>query len=104
MVFDQVIRNRKTIMSKNKNTNAIDEAPDAVTSMNDIHIKSNRKAVRNLRYRVSMLNHRLTRSRSKYEREWGAGYRIFDQNNFLVAGFYGYGLNPEEVMKWCDEQ
>jgi hypothetical protein len=104
LVFDQVIRNRKAIMSKNKNTNAIDEAPDAVTSMNDVHIKSNRKAVRNVRYRVSILNHRLTRSRSKYEREWGAGYRIFDQNNFLVAGFYGYGLNPEEVMKWCDEQ
>ena len=61
-------------MSKNKCTNAIDEAPDAVTSMNDVHIKSNRKAVRNLRYRVSILNHRLTRSRSKYEREWGAGF------------------------------
>ena len=54
--------------------------------------------------RVLKNGHRLTRSRSKYEREWGAGYRIFDQNNFLVAGFYGYGLNPEEVMKWCDEQ
>jgi hypothetical protein len=91
-------------MTQNNSINAIDEAPDAVTSMNDIHIKSNRKAVRNLRYPVSMLNHRLTRSRSPYEREWGAGYRIFDQNNFLVAGFYGYGLNPEEVMKWCDEQ
>lgn len=54
--------------------------------------------------RVLKNGHRLTRSRSPHEREWGAGYRIFDQNNFLVAGFYGYGLNPEEVMKWCDEQ
>ena len=42
--------------------------------------------------------------RKKIERDWDAGYRISDRNNFLVAGFYGYGLNPEEVKNWCDEQ
>ncbi|MEJ6621724.1 MAG: hypothetical protein QNL93_07240, partial [Opitutae bacterium] len=36
--------------------------------------------------------------------EWNAGYRITDQNKCLVAGYYGYGLNPEEEKNWCDEQ
>ena len=57
-----------------------------------------------LRRRALKTGHRLTRSRKKIEREWNAGYRISDRNNFLVAGFYGYGLNPEEVKIWCDEQ
>jgi len=57
-----------------------------------------------LRGRVLRTGHRLTRSRKKIEIDWDAGYRITDQNNFLVAGFYGYGLNPEEVKIWCDEQ
>ena len=57
-----------------------------------------------LRSRVLKTGHRLTRSRKKIEREWNAGYRISDRNNFLVAGFYGYGLNPEEVKNSCDEQ
>ena len=57
-----------------------------------------------LRSRVLKHRCKLTRSRKKIEREWNAGYRITDQNNFLVAGFYGYGLNPDEVKNWCDEQ
>ena len=57
-----------------------------------------------LRGRVLRTGHRLTRSRKKIEIEWNAGYRITDQNKCLVAGFYGYGLNSEEVKNWCDEQ
>ena len=57
-----------------------------------------------LRGRVLRTGHRLTRSRKKIEIDWDAGYRITDQNNFLVAGFYGYGLNPEEVKIWCDDE
>ena len=57
-----------------------------------------------LRSRVLKTGYRLTRSRKKIEIDWDAGYRITDQNNFLFAGFYGYGLNPEEVKNWCDEQ
>jgi len=57
-----------------------------------------------LRRRVLKTGHRLTRSRKKIEREWNAGYRITNQNNFLVAGFYGYGLSPEEVVDWCNDE
>ena len=57
-----------------------------------------------LRSRVLKTGYRLTCSRKKIEREWDAGYRITDQNKCLVAGFYGYGLNPEEEKNWCDEQ
>ena len=57
-----------------------------------------------LRSRVSKNGHKLTRSRKKIERDWDAGYRISDRNNFLVAGFYGYGLSPEEVKNWCDDE
>ena len=57
-----------------------------------------------LRGRVLRTGHRLTRSRKKIEIDWDAGYRISDRNNFLVAGFYGYGLSPDEVKNWCDEQ
>ena len=57
-----------------------------------------------LRGRVLKHGYKLTRSRKKIEIDGDAGYRITDQNKCLVAGFYGYGLNPEEVKNWCDEQ
>jgi len=47
-----------------------------------------------LRGRVLKHGYKLTRSRKKIEIDGDAGYRITDQNKCLVAGFYGYGLNP----------
>ena len=51
-----------------------------------------------LRNMVRREGYRLTRSRVKIEREWGAGYRIADSNNLLIAGSGGYGLCAQEVI------
>ena len=57
-----------------------------------------------LRNRVPREGYRLTRSRVRIEREWGAGYRIVNSNNLIVAGSGGYGLCAQEVIDWCEAE
>ena len=57
-----------------------------------------------LRNRVRREGYRLKRSRVRIEREWGAGYRIVNSNNLIVAGGIGYGLCAQEVLDWCEAE
>lgn len=46
----------------------------------------------------------LRRSKVKIERTYGVAYRIFNQDDLLIAGFRTKGLCLEEVKHWLNDE